>query len=612
MMVGLLLGAVSCKREQEQTASPGGGETEPIGAVSATPTESGTTPTALPPGPTPPAGPFVLPEVDKTALPALIRTEISAATTAARISPDSPREVATLGMLCYVHSRPEHAVACLARAAELEPANFAWMYYLGLAYEKGGKPEQARAAYERAIGLKPDYAAVRTALADLLLPTNRGRACELYAQALERDEKDPKARLGLGRCAQLDGHWEEAEGHLRRTVEIAPAYAAALQALAETLQHLNKQAEAEEVLRQLTDASEWPEPADAARLTMLVTGRQAAALAQYALAMLQRGNLQEATTRAELAFQVDPRSCFVRRTLATVRGVAGRNDDAVRLLQQLLEERPDDIQVKSDLANAFMGMNRLPEAEELLQAVRARRPRDLPSAQRLAQVRKLRGDTEGAVALLREMLQSAPQEAALRFQLGELLVDAGKDDEALREWQQGLELAPGAVAQRFQLGVLLRRRGERDAARAHWQQCLQTDPAFASACNALVDLALEDKQFDEAEALLRTGLNHAPKAAVLANALAWLLATAPQARQRNGDEAVRLAEAACEATQSRNAAYLDTLAAAYAEAGRYGKAIETQQLAIRLAREAGDTRTVTAYEGRLRLYQTDRPFRQSE
>src|ERR1019366_3785041 len=53
------------------------------------------------------------------------------------------------------------------------------------------------------------------------------------------------------------------------------------------------------------------------------------------------------------------------------------------------------------------------------------------------------------------------------------------------------------------------------------------------------------------------------------NNLAWLLATCPEASLRNGPEAVQHAEQACQLTQSRRTIMVGTLAAAFAEAGRF-------------------------------------------
>src|SRR5439155_25947729 len=80
------------------------------------------------------------------------------------------------------------------------------------------------------------------------------------------------------------------------------------------------------------------------------------------------------------------------------------------------------------------------------------------------------------------------------------------------------------------------------------------------------------------------------------NGLAWVLATHPDARWRNGSEAVRLAEQACELTGYRQPAALGTLAVAYAEAGRFPEAVTTVQRAQALRRQLGQTEPLPKYE----------------
>ena len=66
---------------------------------------------------------------------------------------------------------------------------------------------------------------------------------------------------------------------------------------------------------------------------------------------------------------------------------------------------------------------------------------------------------------------------------------------------------------------------------------------------------------------------------------------------------------ACKLTNNQVAGYLDTLAVAYAAAGRFNDAITTAQQAIGLARSAGQTRMVSEIETRLELYRAGRAYR---
>ena len=93
------------------------------------------------------------------------------------------------------------------------------------------------------------------------------------------------------------------------------------------------------------------------------------------------------------------------------------------------------------------------------------------------------------------------------------------------------------------------------------------------------------------------------------NSLAWLLATLAPAQGGDPIRAVSLAQRACELTGNRVATDVDTLAVAYAAAGRFNDAIATAQKAIELARSAGQTQLVSQIEMRLELYRGGRAYR---
>jgi tetratricopeptide (TPR) repeat protein len=100
-----------------------------------------------------------------------------------------------------------------------------------------------------------------------------------------------------------------------------------------------------------------------------------------------------------------------------------------------------------------------------------------------------------------------------------------------------------------------------------------------------------------------------PKDAQSHNRLAWLLATSPAPQSRNGKRAVELAQRACELTAWKRAAYLDTLAAAHAEAGNFVEAIRWQEKALGFAeflKSSGE-----AARMRLELYRQEKPYRES-
>ena len=106
----------------------------------------------------------------------------------------------------------------------------------------------------------------------------------------------------------------------------------------------------------------------------------------------------------------------------------------------------------------------------------------------------------------------------------------------------------------------------------------------------------------------RESLRTHPADLVLLNDTAWLLATNPNASIRNGTEAVELARRAIRLSGGREPAILDTLAAAYAEAGRFAEATQTARQAIELAAAEGKRSLADKIRGRLDLYQAHKPY----
>jgi hypothetical protein len=92
---------------------------------------------------------------------------------------------------------------------------------------------------------------------------------------------------------------------------------------------------------------------------------------------------------------------------------------------------------------------------------------------------------------------------------------------------------------------------------------------------------------------------------------AWVLATSPDASLRDGAQAVALAERAARLAGAEQPAILDTLAAAYAEAGRFSEAVQAATRSLELARKQDNPGMVGAMEARLVLYRAGTPFRDS-
>ena len=100
-----------------------------------------------------------------------------------------------------------------------------------------------------------------------------------------------------------------------------------------------------------------------------------------------------------------------------------------------------------------------------------------------------------------------------------------------------------------------------------------------------------------------------PDLSSAATNLTWLLAACEDATVRRAEEAVRLGERNAKLTQSRDPIVLDSLAAAYAEAGRWDEAAATADAAMKLASSLGQERLANRISARRGLYRQRKPYR---
>jgi len=330
-------------------------------------------------------------------------------------------------------------------------------------------------------------------------------------------------------------------------------------------------------------------------------------LVRNALAIATRGDFDGAANLLQSVMSADIGG-VIRNGLGAVYALQGRFQEAAQQSRLALEANPELQAAKTGLAHALTELGQYEEAERLFREVLERNPTDFGTHQNLGLLMFRQGKPDEALSLLGRAVALEPRNPASRYFLGELLLRMDKASEALVHLQEAVKLDPDNVRVRFMLGVALSGVGETAASEAQWRLAIQTNPVFTDAYMALVASALKKKDYAEVERLLRQGLKHAPDDVVLANGLAWTLATCPDEHRRNGGEAVQWAEKACDMTQRRSSAFVDTLAAAYAEVGRFEAAVKTEREAIALATQANQTGLLEEYNGRLALYEAGKPY----
>lgn len=230
--------------------------------------------------------------------------------------------------------------------------------------------------------------------------------------------------------------------------------------------------------------------------------------------------------------------------------------------------------------------------------------------------------------------------------LGMALMKLGQTNEAIWHYSEALRVQPELAEAHYNLANALANQGQVEAARDHYAASLRSDPGSADAHNNLAYMLAREGKLDGAESefrsavalrpdlwqaryglastLLRQGkvpetieqyqaiLVLRPDFVDVLNRLAWLLAVHPDPHLRNGTQAVELAERACRLTRYAQPSALRSLAAAYAETGRFPEAMKAAQEAQRLAEAAGQTEFIRRNQQLLEILQTGQPYRDAD
>jgi tetratricopeptide (TPR) repeat protein len=219
------------------------------------------------------------------------------------------------------------------------------------------------------------------------------------------------------------------------------------------------------------------------------------------------------------------------------------------------------------------------------------------------------GRLDEAIEQFEASLGIEPDAARTTYNLANALAAHGRLDEAIGRYRTVLAAEPDSAEAHHNVGIALGKQGDLVGATRHLQEAVRLKPRDAEArYNLGKALALGGRP-TEALDHLRRAAQFQPGWAAPARDAAWILATWPAPDIRDGAEAITLAQRAAALTGHGDSRTLDTLAAAYAESGRFDDAAGTAQQALALAEAVRDDDLAKGIRARLALYRRQTPYR---
>jgi tetratricopeptide (TPR) repeat protein len=179
-----------------------------------------------------------------------------------------------------------------------------------------------------------------------------------------------------------------------------------------------------------------------------------------------------------------------------------------------------------------------------------------------------------------DVIRRNPDDALAYCYRAETLNAEHQRDAALEAVNTALRLDSKLGEGYFTRGWIYYARKEYDLALADFEKANWIEPNHWSTLEAKARTLAAKGNYQTAAHEFRAVAQRFRKSAEPRNAWAWFLATCPEQSVRNGAEAVIQARNACELSRWDNAAYLDTLAAAYAENGEFDQAVKYAMRAL--------------------------------
>jgi tetratricopeptide (TPR) repeat protein len=228
-----------------------------------------------------------------------------------------------------------------------------------------------------------------------------------------------------------------------------------------------------------------------------------------------------------------------------------------------------------------------------------------------------RGELDSAISHFEMALKIRSSNASAHYNFGGAVIEnnlanalarRGLASEAVGHYEEAAKLRPDYGDPYLNLGTVLFQQGRVGDAIGQWQKALATQPNDAGFHTALGNAFLKGELPKDAIAEYEHAVRISTQDPVPRNNLAWLLATSSDASIRDGNRAMEFAKQAVRLSRGKDPNYLRTLAAAFAESGRFAEAKETARQALQAAERRSNSTLANTLQDEIALYELGLPY----
>ena len=309
------------------------------------------------------------------------------------------------------------------------------------------------------------------------------------------------------------------------------------------------------------------------------------------------------------AAELDPNHAPTHEALGLIFMLTKDYAGSMKHLDKAAELAPENPSVQANRARVLAMQKETDKAIEAIDKALKSSPNNVGWQLLKANILTLAGRKDEALAGVDMLISGQPELVEAVMIRAHILAGSGKLPQAISELEKALDKFPKNAELVAELAMLYSADKKPRQALALYNKVLAGDTKLPILYRGRADAYLSIGQQKEAVDDYELALKQSPKDSGVLNNLAWVLATSPDEKLRNGKRAVELATKACEETDFKAAHILSTLAAAHAETGDFKAAIKWSEKAV----QVGDKDEVNEQLAKeLQSYKDGKPWRETQ
>ena len=514
------------------------------------------------------------------------------------INPKLDKAYNNRGVVYSNKSEYDKAIEDFNQAISLKPENDAAYNNRGLAYLDKGQYQKAIEDFNQAISVNPKLAEPYNNIGIFYRNEDEyDNAIKNYDKAIEINPKFDKAYNNRGVACSSKGEYDKAIQDYNQAISLNPKYAEA---------YNNRGAV-------YTNKIEYDKAIKDFNHSISLNPKYVDAYSNLGVVYHNKDEYDKAMENYNKAIEINPRFDKAYNNRGFTYYKKGEYDKAIEDYNQAIEINTKFVQAYINRGLAYARKSAYDKAIEDYNQAISLNPKQIDICHNLGNAYSDKGEYEKAIENYNKAIDKInPNDLFKIYNNRGIAYDRkGEYEKAIEDYNQALNLNSKDYYACSNRGIAYVHKGEYDKAIEDYNQAISLNPKYADAYNNRGNAYNNKGEYEKAVGDYTQAISLNPKYDLAYRNIAWFLATCPDEKYRNGGKAIEFAQKALE-SEPNSPQFLDTLAAAYAEAGKFEDAVKTQEKAIEMLNEKDKDKSLSEYTEHLNFYKANKPWREKK